>query len=66
VASGWADLGHHASLRHGEPLVPGRAYLLLGGTDGQLFDPALPRLGDTLTFDLARTSLAVGLTKPEH
>ncbi|MBV2355327.1 Xaa-Pro dipeptidyl-peptidase [Streptomyces sp. J2-1] len=23
---GWADLGHHASLTHGEPLVPGRAY----------------------------------------
>ena len=86
VAAGWADLGHHASLRHGEPLVPGRAYsmtftltaldhvvpaghrlgLLLGGTDGQLFDPALPRLGDTLTFDLARTSVTVGLTKPEQ
>ncbi|MEU8632269.1 CocE/NonD family hydrolase [Amycolatopsis sp. NPDC048633] len=86
VAAGWADLGHHASLRHGEPLVPGRAYsmtftltaldhvvpaghrlgLLLGGTDGQLFDPALPVLGDTLTFDLARTSVTVGLTKPEH
>ncbi|WP_370965861.1 CocE/NonD family hydrolase [Amycolatopsis sp. cg9] len=86
VAAGWADLGHHASLRHGEPLVPGRAYtmtftlsaldhvlpaghrlgLLLGGTDGQLFDPALPVLGDTLTFDLARTSVTLGLTKPEH
>ncbi|WP_410634175.1 CocE/NonD family hydrolase [Amycolatopsis sp. cmx-4-83] len=86
VAAGWADLGHHASLRHGEPLVPGRAYtmtftlsaldhvvpaghrlgLLLGGTDGQLFDPALPVLGDTLTFDLARTSVTAGLTKPEH
>ncbi|MEV6872010.1 CocE/NonD family hydrolase [Amycolatopsis sp. NPDC051128] len=86
VAAGWADLGHHASLRHGEPLVPGRAYtmtfdltaldhvvpaghrlgLLLGGTDGLLFDPALPALGDTLTFDLARTSVTVGLTKPEH
>ncbi|WP_326959753.1 CocE/NonD family hydrolase [Amycolatopsis sp. NBC_01286] len=86
VAAGWADLGHHASLRHGEPLVPGRAYpmtftlssldhvvpaghrlgLLLGGTDGQLFDPALPVLGDTLTFDLARTSITVGLTQPEH
>ncbi|MET8847371.1 CocE/NonD family hydrolase [Amycolatopsis sp. NPDC004625] len=86
VAAGWADLGHHASLRHGEPLVPGRAYtmtfdltaldhvvpaghrlgLLLGGTDGLLFDPALPAFGDTLTFDLARTSVAVGLTKPEH
>ncbi|MCR6483123.1 X-Pro dipeptidyl-peptidase [Amycolatopsis sp. OK19-0408] len=86
VAYGSADLGHHASLRHGEPLVPGRAYamtfdltaldhvvpaghrlgLLLGGTDGQLFDPALPPLGDTLTFDLARTSLTLGLTKPEH
>ncbi|GLY39246.1 X-Pro dipeptidyl-peptidase [Amycolatopsis sp. NBRC 101858] len=86
VAAGWADLGHHASPRHGEPLVPGRAYsmtftltaldhvvpaghrlgLLLGGTDGQLFDPALPALGDTLTFDLARTSVTVGLTKPEH
>jgi X-Pro dipeptidyl-peptidase len=86
VAAGWADLGHHASLWHGEPLVPGRAYtmtfaltaldhvvpaghrlgLLLGGTDGLLFDPALPRLGDTVTFDLARTSVTVGLTKPEH
>ncbi|WP_410593791.1 CocE/NonD family hydrolase [Amycolatopsis sp. lyj-23] len=86
VAAGWADLGHHASLRHGEPLVPGRAYtmtfgltaldhvvpaghrlgLLLGGTDGLLFDPALPAFGDTLTFDLARTSVTVGLTKPEH
>jgi X-Pro dipeptidyl-peptidase len=86
VAAGWADLGHHASLRHGEPLVPGRAYtmtfdltaldhvvpaghrlgLFLGGTDGQLFDPALPRLSDTLTFDLARTSVTVGLTQPEH
>ncbi|MFI5588526.1 CocE/NonD family hydrolase [Amycolatopsis sp. NPDC051758] len=86
VAAGWADLGHHASLRHGEPLVPGRVYsmtftltaldhvvpaghrlgLLLGGTDGQLFDPALPVLGDTLTFDLARTSVTFGLTKPEH
>jgi X-Pro dipeptidyl-peptidase len=86
VAAGWADLGHHASLRHGEPLVPGRAYsmtfaltaldhivpaghrlgLLLGGTDGQLFDPALPVLGDTLTFDLARTSVTLGLTQPEH
>ncbi|WP_086844020.1 CocE/NonD family hydrolase [Amycolatopsis kentuckyensis] len=86
VAAGWADLGHHASLRHGEPLVPGRPYtmtfdltaldhvvpaghrlgLLLGGTDGLLFDPALPHFGDTLTFDLARTSVTVGLTKPEH
>jgi X-Pro dipeptidyl-peptidase len=86
VAAGWADLGHHASLWHGEPLVPGRPYtmtfsltaldhvvpaghrlgLLLGGTDGLLFDPALPPLGDTLTFDLARTSVNVGLTKPEH
>ncbi|GHG31579.1 X-Pro dipeptidyl-peptidase [Amycolatopsis bullii] len=86
VAAGWADLGHHASLRHGEPLVPGRPYtmtfgltaldhvvpaghrlgLLLGGTDGLLFDPALPDFGDTLTFDLARTSVTVGLTKPEH
>ncbi|MEQ0561041.1 CocE/NonD family hydrolase [Amycolatopsis sp. NEAU-NG30] len=86
VAAGWADLGHHASLRHGHPLVPGRAYtmtftlsaldhvvpaghrlgLLLGGTDGQLFDPALPPLGDTLTFDLARTSVTLGLTNPEH
>ncbi|MFJ7215444.1 CocE/NonD family hydrolase [Amycolatopsis sp. NPDC098790] len=86
VAYGSADLGHHASLRHGEPLVPGRAYpmtftltaldhvvpaghrlgLLLGGTDGLLFDPDLPALGDTLTFDLARTSLTLGLTKPEH
>ncbi|MEV4058137.1 CocE/NonD family hydrolase [Amycolatopsis sp. NPDC049688] len=86
VAAGWADLGHHASLWHGEPLVPGRAYtmtfpltaldhvvpaghrlgLLLGGTDGLLFDPALPNYGDTLTFDLARTSVSVGLTKPEH
>ncbi|MEU5266097.1 CocE/NonD family hydrolase [Amycolatopsis sp. NPDC021455] len=86
IAAGWADLGHHASLWHGEPLVPGRAYtmtfsltaldhvvpaghrlgLLLGGTDGLLFDPALPPLGDTLTFDLARTSVSVGLTKPEH
>ncbi|MDQ7810224.1 CocE/NonD family hydrolase [Amycolatopsis sp. A133] len=86
VAAGWADLGHHASLRHGEPLVPGRPYsmtfsltaldhvvpaghrlgLVLGGTDGLLFDPALPALGDTLTFDLARTSVTVGLTKPEH
>nr|WP_276204635.1 CocE/NonD family hydrolase C-terminal non-catalytic domain-containing protein [Amycolatopsis vancoresmycina] len=86
IAAGWADLGHHASLRHGEPLVPGRAYpmtfgltaldhvvpaghrlgLLLGGTDGLLFDPALPAYGDTLTFDLARTSVSLGLTKPEH
>jgi X-Pro dipeptidyl-peptidase len=86
VAAGWADLGHHASLWHGEPLVPGRPYtmtfsltaldhvvpaghrlgLLLGGTDGLLFDPALPNFGDTLTFDLARTSVSVGLTKPEH
>ncbi|MEV5718626.1 CocE/NonD family hydrolase C-terminal non-catalytic domain-containing protein [Amycolatopsis mediterranei] len=86
AAAGWADLGHHASLWHGEPLVPGRAYsmtftltaldhvvpaghrlgLVLGGIDGLLFDPALPRLGDTVTFDLARTSVTVGLTKPEH
>ncbi|ADJ48089.1 CocE/NonD family hydrolase C-terminal non-catalytic domain-containing protein [Amycolatopsis mediterranei] len=86
VAAGWADLGHHASLWHGEPLVPGRAYsmtftltaldhvvpaghrlgLVLGGTDGLLFDPALPRLGDTVTFDLARTSVTVGFTKPEQ
>lgn len=33
---------------------------------GLLVDPALPHLGDTLTFDLARTSVTVGLTKPEH
>ncbi|WP_318306509.1 CocE/NonD family hydrolase [Amycolatopsis solani] len=86
IAYGSADLGHHASLRRGEPLVPGRAYpmtftltaldhvvpaghrlgLLLGGTDGLRFDPALPALGDTLTFDLARTSVTFGLTKPEQ
>ncbi|MEU5537581.1 Xaa-Pro dipeptidyl-peptidase [Streptomyces sp. NPDC020362] len=36
LSRGWADLGHHASLGHGVPLTPGRAYtmtLSLAATD---------------------------------
>jgi X-Pro dipeptidyl-peptidase len=36
-----------------------RIGLILGGTDGRLFDPALPPLGDTLTFDLTQTSITL-------
>ncbi|MFF7750971.1 Xaa-Pro dipeptidyl-peptidase [Streptomyces sp. NPDC007971] len=28
LSRGWADLGHHASLDHGVPLTPGRAYTM--------------------------------------
>ncbi|MGW1199993.1 Xaa-Pro dipeptidyl-peptidase [Streptomyces sp. NPDC002536] len=43
---GWADLGHHAGLAHGEPLVPGRSYSMtldLVATDHVV--PAGHRLG---------------------
>ncbi|MFC0111184.1 CocE/NonD family hydrolase [Kibdelosporangium aridum] len=44
-----------------DAIVPAghRLGLIVGGTDATHFDPELPRLDNTMTFDLARTSITV-------
>ncbi|GLY68797.1 CocE/NonD family hydrolase [Amycolatopsis taiwanensis] len=71
----YASLEHGVALTPGTPytitfpltgldhVVPAghRLGLIVGGTDAMLFDPALPRLDDTLTFTLAATSVTLPL-----
>ncbi|MEV7690941.1 Xaa-Pro dipeptidyl-peptidase [Streptomyces bungoensis] len=49
---GWADLGHHASLTHGVPLVPGTAYTMT--LDLAATDHVVPR-GHRLALIVAGT-----------
>ncbi|MFD8261785.1 Xaa-Pro dipeptidyl-peptidase [Streptomyces griseoluteus] len=52
VSRGWADLGHHASLAKGTPLVPGRAYTMT--LDLAATDHVVPR-GHRLALVVAGT-----------
>ncbi len=41
------------------PAIAAPPALVLGGTDADMFDPALPQPGSRVTFDLAGTSLSI-------